>query len=334
MLPPRDKITIGFAHVAYNCKARLDARNLGFRTLEARTRAELDAMLPELDVLSLSGMWRNDIPPLAPKLRYVQSMSAGTDQYDRAIMKAAGISLASAAGANAKAVSEHAIALMLAMTRRLTEARDNQHKKFWRGMQSDFWTREDELAGKTLIVVGMGRIGGRLIRLAKAFEMHVIGVRANPAAGAEGADEVFGMDALPAILPRADMVVLVCPLTPETTGLMNATTLAAMTTANVGARYGQYTGASKGDSSNPANPILQETGAGKGGWYWIEVLPYDQSSKTSGVIVGGSGATNLDLLPLNLKPHVVYRITALAQGLKPNSRVVLQQTYARQITKD
>ena len=111
-------------------------------------------------------------------------------------------------------------------------------------------------------------------------------------------------------------------------------TLTAMTAANVGARYGQYTGAKKGDSSNPANPILQQTDAGKGGWYWIEVLPYDQSSKTSGVIVGGSGATNLDLLPLNLKPHVVYRITALAQGLKPNSRVVLQQTYARQITKD
>ena len=111
-------------------------------------------------------------------------------------------------------------------------------------------------------------------------------------------------------------------------------TLTAMTAANVGARYGQYTGAKKGDSSNPANPILQQTGAGKGGWYWIEVLPYDQSSKSSGVIVGGSGATNLDLLALNLKPHVVYRITALAQGLKPNSRVVLQQTYARQITKD
>lgn len=228
MLPPRETITIGFAHVAYNCKARLDARNLGFRTLEARSRAELDAMLPEIDVLSLSGMWRNDIPALAPKLRFVQSMSAGTDQYDRAVLKAAGIRLASAAGVNAKAVSEHAISLMLALTRRLPEARDNQHKKFWRGMQSDFWTREDELAGKTLVVVGMGRIGGRLIRLAKAFEMHVIGVRANPAAGAEGADEVHGMTALPALLPRADMVVLVCPLTAETTGLMNATTLAAM----------------------------------------------------------------------------------------------------------
>ena len=111
-------------------------------------------------------------------------------------------------------------------------------------------------------------------------------------------------------------------------------TLTAMTAANVGARYGQYTGASKGDSSNPANPILQQTGAGKGGWYWIEVLPYDQSSKTSGVIVGGSGATNLDLLRLNLKPHVVYRITALAYGRKSSTMAVLQQTYVRQVRKD
>ena len=114
----------------------------------------------------------------------------------------------------------------------------------------------------------------------------------------------------------------------------DATTLAAMTAANVGARYGQYTGASKGDSSNPANPILQQTGAGKGGWYWIEVLPYDQSSKSSGVIVGGSGATNLDLLRLNLKPHVVYRITALAYGRKSSTMAVLQQTYVRQVRKD
>ena len=111
-------------------------------------------------------------------------------------------------------------------------------------------------------------------------------------------------------------------------------TLTAMTAANVGARYGQYTGAKKGDSSNPANPILQQTGAGKGGWYWIEVLPYDQSSKSSGVIVGGSGATNLDLLRLNLKPHVVYRITALAYGRKSSTMAVLQQTYVRQVRKD
>jgi len=228
MLPPRETLTIGFAHVAYSCQERLALRGTGIRSIQARTREELDAMLPQLDVLSLSGMWRNDIPTLAPRLRFVQSMSAGTDQYDRAVLQAAGIRLASAAGVNANAVSEHAISLMLAMTRRLPEARDNQHKKYWRGMMSDFARREDELAGKTLLVVGMGRIGSRLIRIAKAFDMRVIGVRANPAAGAEGADEVHATSALPALLPRVDFVVLVCPLTAETTGLMNATTLAAM----------------------------------------------------------------------------------------------------------
>lgn len=228
MLPPRDQITIGFAHVAYNCQERLALRGTGLRSLQARTRAELDAMLPRIDVLSLSGMWRNDIPAAAPKLRFVQSMSAGTDQYDRAVLGAAGIRLASAAGVNANAVSEHAMALTLAMLRKLPEARDNQHRKHWRGMLSDFSTREDELAGKTMLVVGMGRIGGRLIRLAKAFDMRVIGVRANPGAGAGGADEVHATAALASLLPRADVVVLVCPLTAETTGLMNATKLAAM----------------------------------------------------------------------------------------------------------
>ena len=122
----------------------------------------------------------------------------------------------------------------------------------------------------------------------------------------------------------------------DNTGLLaGEVALANMTKDNVGARYGDYTNATLGSTSAPANPILADRSAdNQGGWYWIEVLPYDQSSKSSGVIVGGSGSTNLDLLALNLKPHVVYRITALAQGLKPNTRVVLQQTYARQITKD
>lgn len=97
-----------------------------------------------------------------------------------------------------------------------------------------------------------------------------------------------------------------------------------------GARYGQYTGAKHGDKDNPANPILADRTAGKGSWYWIEVLPYDESSKTSNLIVGG--ATNL--LPLYIDPNVVYRITSLAFGRKPGTMVVMQQTYAPQRVKD
>jgi type IV pilus assembly protein PilX len=105
-----------------------------------------------------------------------------------------------------------------------------------------------------------------------------------------------------------------------------------MTKTNVGARYGQYSGAIVGGAGT-ANPILADTSAdNRGGWYWIEVLRYDESSKNSGVIVGG---TNTDhLLRLNLKPNLAYRITALAFGRKPGTVAVLQQTYVRQTRKD
>lgn len=98
----------------------------------------------------------------------------------------------------------------------------------------------------------------------------------------------------------------------------------------VGARYGQYTGAKYGDKDNPAHPILADRTEGQGAWYWIEVLPYDESTKSSNLIVGG--ATNL--LPLNIDPNVVYRITALAYGRKPGTLVAMQQTYAPQRLKD
>ena len=111
--------------------------------------------------------------------------------------------------------------------------------------------------------------------------------------------------------------------------------LSALTVDGIGARYGQYTGAAVGSSTAPASPILADTSAAnQGGWYWIEVLPYDESSKSSGLIVSDSASAPTNLLALNLLPSVVYRITALAYGRKPNTMVVLQQTYAQQKLKD
>lgn len=107
-----------------------------------------------------------------------------------------------------------------------------------------------------------------------------------------------------------------------------------MTQPTVGARYGQYTGATLGTTSSPSNPILADTTSNnRGGWYWIEILPYDESSKTKGLIVSATGTNQDNLLRLNLVPNVVYRITALAYGRKPGTMAVLQQTYARQLHK-
>jgi phosphoglycerate dehydrogenase-like enzyme len=120
------------------------------------------------------------------------------------------------------------VALILALSRKLPEACDNQTKRFWRGMIGDLTRREDELAGKTLIVVGLGQIGGRLAQLAKAFDMRVIGIRRDPQAGAGHADAVHGMSELKVLLPQADFVALTCPLTPETEKLIDADALSRM----------------------------------------------------------------------------------------------------------
>jgi phosphoglycerate dehydrogenase-like enzyme len=228
MLPPRDELVICFAHAAYRMKATFDRLDTGIRNFEVRDRADLDRRIGEADVVLASGMWHNGLIQHAHRLRFIQSISSGTDQYEKEALRAQGIRLASAAGVNARAVAEHAIGLILALTRRLPEARDNQSGKHWRGMIGDPAHREDELGGKTLAIVGLGRIGGRLARLAKAFDMAVTGFRRDPSQGAGDADSVHALSELKAHLPTADFVVLTCPLTPETAHVINAEALGAM----------------------------------------------------------------------------------------------------------
>jgi phosphoglycerate dehydrogenase-like enzyme len=182
----------------------------------------------EADVLVISGLWHNGLLDRAKKLRFIQAIGAGTDQFPRDELAKRGIRLASARGVNARAVAEHAMALILALSRRLPEARDNQKRRVWRQMIGDLSQREDELAGKTLLIVGLGDIGGRLARLAKAFDMRVVGLRRNPAAGRGAADVVHSMSELKSLLPEADFVALTCPLTPETENLIGAEALARM----------------------------------------------------------------------------------------------------------
>ncbi|WP_215905923.1 D-2-hydroxyacid dehydrogenase [Reyranella massiliensis] len=212
---------------------RFELRKTGIKCFEVRAYDDLVKRIGEADVVLASGMWKNDLIPHAGKLRFIQSISSGMDQYSKELLGAKGIRLASAAGVNARAVAEHAIALILAIARRLPEARDNQHQKVWRGMLGDLTQREDELGGKTLLVVGMGRIGSHLAKLAKAFDMKVVGIRRDPKAGTNGADEIHGMGDLVKLVPQADFVALTCALTPETTGLMSAAAFAAMKPSSV-----------------------------------------------------------------------------------------------------
>jgi D-2-hydroxyacid dehydrogenase (NADP+) len=233
MFPSKDDLTICFAHAAYRMQDRFELRRTGIRNFQVWAYDDLVKRVPEADVVVASGMWRNDLIPHAAKLKFIQSISSGMDQYSKEQLAAKGVRLASAAGVNARAVAEHALALILAIMRRLPEARDNQHRKMWRGMLGDLTEREDELGGKTVLIVGMGRIGSHLAKLCKAFDMKLLGIRRDPAQGANGADSIHGMAELVKLAPQADFVVLTCALTPETTGLMSAAAFAAMKPSSV-----------------------------------------------------------------------------------------------------
>ena len=228
MLPPRDRLAICFAHVAYRLQERFAALETGIGSFTARDGESLERRIGEADVLVISGLWRDELLDKAARLRFIQSIGAGTDQFPREALAQRGIRLASARGVNYRAVSEHAMALILALSRRLPEARDNQARRLWRGMIGDLAEREDELGGKQLLIVGLGQIGGRLAELAKAFDMQIVGLRRNPAAGRGAADAVHPTSDFDVLLPEADFVALTCPLTRETENLVDARALGRM----------------------------------------------------------------------------------------------------------
>lgn len=227
-LPPREELTIQFAHVAYRLAERFALRDTGIAHFQSWTAADTLDRAPEAHVLICTGFWSPAVLERAQRLRFIQVCGAGYNQFDLDAIRARGVRLASGSGVNRNAVSDHAMGLILSVSRRLYEARDNQHRRVWRGMMSDYALREDELAGKTLLIYGLGGIGERLARLAKAFEMRVIGFKRDPSRHGGVADEVHGDSLFEEWLPEGDFVALTCPLTEQTANVVNASALSAM----------------------------------------------------------------------------------------------------------
>ncbi|MBI2965264.1 MAG: D-2-hydroxyacid dehydrogenase [Chloroflexi bacterium] len=227
-LPSRDDLTIGFAHVAYRMKEAFAARNTGIRHFQVYDRAELDRRSPELDVLVVSGLWHNGILQTASRLKWIQSIGAGYDQFPLDDLRKRVIRLTRAYGVNQNAVAEHTFALILALSRQLQYCRDNQRKHLYRQMISDIAQREDELGGKTLGIIGLGHIGSRVAEIGKAFNMRVMATKREPATYRGPADHVTTPDHADEVIQAADFLVLNCPLTPQTRGLINDRTLQLM----------------------------------------------------------------------------------------------------------
>jgi phosphoglycerate dehydrogenase-like enzyme len=157
----------------------------------------------------------------APQLKAIVQFGAGLDNVDREAAAARGIAVRNVPGANAQAVAELALFLMLALARR----RGLHARSFASGVVGD--PPGTELQGKTLGIVGLGASGRALARMARGIGMKVIAVRRTPVSDPD-ASWVGGPGDLHAMLARSDYVSLHVPTSAETRGILGAAALSAM----------------------------------------------------------------------------------------------------------
>jgi phosphoglycerate dehydrogenase-like enzyme len=187
------------------------------------------AALPDIDYIVGFGEPTMDdaFYKAAPKLKLLQLVSAGYDRCDIEAARRAGVPICNNGGANAVAVAEHALLLMLAVSRRLVWQHTSVASGRWRGNNiAD--VKLFELYGRTLGIIGLGSIGKKVARLAAAFGMQVIyydTVRLT-----EDQADALGVRfrLLEEVLRGADLVSLHVPLTPATRHLIGAAELALM----------------------------------------------------------------------------------------------------------
>ena len=159
---------------------------------------------------------------IAGKLKWIHSPAAAVHQLMYPDLINSDVILTNSSGVHGPVVAEHAIAVILALAKRLPQAMHYQTRKIW--AQELLWNehpRPREVAGATVLVAGMGGIGSEFAVRAKALGMKVIAIRENPAKGAGPADEVYGAEKIDELLPQADFVLLCTPVTPATTAIIN-----------------------------------------------------------------------------------------------------------------
>jgi phosphoglycerate dehydrogenase-like enzyme len=186
---------------------------------------EIEIVLDEIEIAA-NGLPR-DLLAKAHNLRWAQQWSAGVDWLLR-YPEAAELDfvLTNASGVHAIPVSEHILAFLLAFGRGFHHALRAQVRREWFSYEQQ--TGVFELVGKTMVLVGVGAIGERTAELVTALGMRVLGVRRDPAVGAPGVEAMYGPDQLLDLLPEADFLVLVVPLTHETQGMIGERELRAM----------------------------------------------------------------------------------------------------------
>jgi len=187
----------------------------------ARTPADSAAAITDADIL-LSSFAEPSLLDRAASLGWIQALSAGVDTLDLDDVRDRDLVLTSAAGAHAQPIAEQVLGYMLTFERRLDDAIEMR--------QSGSWERftGGELRGKTLGIVGLGAIGRRTATFADAIGMTVVGTKRDTDVEIDGVARIHPPDDLDAVLVESDYLLVACPLTDETRGLIGRTELGVL----------------------------------------------------------------------------------------------------------
>ncbi|WP_159662431.1 D-2-hydroxyacid dehydrogenase [Halobaculum saliterrae] len=214
-----DEPTLLFAHTVgpdrgADLRDRLvDAGIPADRVLAAATPAETDEHLADADGLVV-GRLPEDLLDRADSLRWVQALSSGVDYLPVDDLVDRGIALTNAAGVHAEPIGEQVLGYMLNFERDLHALARQQADSRWERREGG------ELRGKAVGIVGVGAIGTRVAELTSAFGMDVWGVKRDLDSMPDAVDEPRSPDALHEVCLASDYLVLACPLTDETEGLI------------------------------------------------------------------------------------------------------------------
>ncbi len=185
---------------------------------EKISHEELLSIIPEFDALMVRSASKvtADVIERAEKLKIIGRAGVGVDNIDIPAATARGIIVINSPGGNTIAATEHTMAMMLAMSRHIPIANET--------LQKGEWNRKKyvgvELRGKTLGVVGMGRIGSGVAKRALAFDMNVIAY--DPYINEERAKSLgVKVGSLDDVIAEADFITVHMPLTPETKGMIS-----------------------------------------------------------------------------------------------------------------
>jgi phosphoglycerate dehydrogenase-like enzyme len=156
-----------------------------------------------------------------PALRWVQLCSTGFSDNITPAIEAGQVTLTNAPGLHTVPIAESVLAAMLDHAKNLRQRRQDQAAELWRQRHND------ELTGRTVLIMGLGQIGSRVAQLCAAFGMRVLGCRQR-LAPVPHVETVFGLSELKRYLPQADYVVVALPLTSLTERVLDAEALACL----------------------------------------------------------------------------------------------------------